>query len=519
MATAYSSDRYNQLLSQNPFAIDYSGTGFKSYDTAYEMRADLQKQEAIAKIERDQAAARKRNEQLQSIAQGQLGRAGGSEFLTYAGDRLDAALESGLTEEEAIQQVTQEVSGTSEARNYARNAPAYWTDPENIYTPGTRPDDWATQLDTNFLDARLDNMNQLYGQELGTFTGQAGSEWWGWQERNDIAYHMSEAGGNKNFQEAEALARDTALKNINATYGGTAFDMYGSSGYGTAIDINYNTDPTTGLQIIQPAFLNIDEGALGTTTGHQGEEFTRVADSTAIGGYREIANTPAAEYIAENSFDQLGRNPFNPYGTGGDLPEGFINVDASRFGLGPGDNDKLTQSQWVENPANAAAVAANDFSSLNIGFSADPLTNELIKNPDVNANPNYNPDLPSGPGNFAIFNSYLQHTVGPGQTSPFGHGGIPAKHYNQFMIDQGRPEVTADTFQPVQYVGPGGSGGNKVILAQPPQRSKTAKQQQVVEKVRPVAQGTGAKTYQKSIPQSSVSQLGIVTGDKKRKSS
>ena len=489
------------------------------YANADEFNAAMEKQKAIDKIERDRAAAIKRHEQLQSIAQGQIGRAGGSEFLQYFGDRLDAALESGLTEEEAIQQVTKEVSGTSEARNYARNAPDYWTDPENIYTPGTRPDDWATQLDTNFLDARLDNLNQLYGQELGTFTGQAGSEWWGWQERNDIAHYMSEAGGNLNFQEAETLARDTAVKNINATYGGTAFDMYGSSGYGTAIDINYSTDPTTGLQIIQPAFLNIDEGALGTTTGHQGEEWTRVADPTAIGGYREIANTPAAEYIAENSFDQLGRNPFNPYGTGGDLPEGFINVDASRFGLGPGDNDKLTQSQWVENPDNAAAVAANDFSSLNIGFSVDPLTNELIKDPDVNANPNYNPDLPFDINNPAFFNPYLQPTVGPGQTSPFGHGGIPADHYNQFMIDQGRPEVTADTFQPVQYVGPGGSGGNKVILAQPPQRSKTAKQQQVVEQVRPVAQGAGAKTYQKSIPQSSVSQLGIVTGDKKRKSS
>lgn len=510
------------MATASPFAITEEELRAAGIDTFYKDEAAfvaaMEKQKAIDKIERDRAAAIKRHEQLQSIAQDQLGRGGGSEFLQYFGDRLDTALESGLTEDEAIQQVTKEVSGTSEARNYARNAPAYWTDPENIYTPGTRPDDWATQLDTNFLDARLDNLNQLYGQELGTFTGQEGSEWWGWQERNDIAYYMSDEGGNLSFPEAEALARDNSLRDINMTYGGTAFDMYGSSGYGTPIEINYSTDPTTGLQIIQPAFLNIDEGALGTTTGYQGEEWTRVEDPTAIGGYREIANTPAAEYIAENSFHD-GRNPFNPYGTGGDLPEGFINVDASRFGLGPGDNDKLTQSQWVENPDNAAAVAANDFSSLNKGFSVDPRTNELIKDPDVNANPNYNPELPSGPGNFAIFNPYLQPTVGPGKTSPFGHEGIPADHYNQFMIDQGRPEVTADTFQPVQYVGPGGSGGNKVILAQPPQRSKTAKQQQVVEKVRPIAQGARTKTYQKSIPQSSVSQLGIVTGDKKRKSS
>ncbi len=510
------------MATASPFAITEEELRAAGIDTFYKDEAAfvaaMEKQKAIDKIERDRAAAIKRHEQLQSIAQDQLGRGGGSEFLQYFGDRLDTALESGLTEDEAIQQVTKEVSGTSEARNYARNAPDYWTDPENIYTPGTRPDDWATQLDTNFLDARLDNLNQLYGQELGTFTGQEGSEWWGWQERNDIAYYMSDEGGNLSFPEAEALARDNSLRDINMTYGGTAFDMYGSSGYGTPIEINYSTDPTTGLQIIQPAFLNIDEGALGTTTGYQGEEWTRVEDPTAIGGYREIANTPAAEYIAENSFHD-GRNPFNPYGTGGDLPEGFINVDASRFGLGPGDNDKLTQSQWVENPDNAAAVAANDFSSLNKGFSVDPRTNELIKDPDVNANPNYNPELPSGPGNFAIFNPYLQPTVGPGKTSPFGHEGIPADHYNQFMIDQGRPEVTADTFQPVQYVGPGGSGGNKVILAQPPQRSKTAKQQQVVEKVRPIAQGARTKTYQKSIPQSSVSQLGIVTGDKKRKSS
>ena len=51
------------MATANPFAIDLENV----YANAAEFNAAIQKQEAIAKIERDQAAARKRNEQLQSI--------------------------------------------------------------------------------------------------------------------------------------------------------------------------------------------------------------------------------------------------------------------------------------------------------------------------------------------------------------------------------------------------------------------------------------------------------------------
>ena len=168
MATANSLaiDPKSQAMIGQDIAFDYSGTGFKTYANEAEWVADIQKQEAIDKIERD----RDKIKRLQQVGKDLLGRAPGQEFYDYFGGQYETLVSEGMSPDDAIGVISKHVSGTSESQAFKEDervaaqyegAPGWFTPtPGGGNLPGHSPEgkwvgghegDFQATLDPSFL--------------------------------------------------------------------------------------------------------------------------------------------------------------------------------------------------------------------------------------------------------------------------------------------------------------------------------------------------------------------------------
>lgn len=287
--------------------------------------------------------------------------------------------------------------------------------------------------ENQYLENALDWQNYQYGQQIGLGIGAPGNEWWGWQTQNDTRYYMSEEGGNLPFHEADAKAKADAARDIGLNPAPIAFKEQGAAGYGLPLKATFGDDFT-----VNKVFAIRDPDAPLTNTGTEsGGTFNWNQDPSAIGGFRiEAMNEAAMDYAYNNTLgrdvvDLQGRNPFSPYGQGGDLPTGYTNVDVADFTLPFGDPNKNNLVSGPIDPLNQASI-------------------------------------------------------------------LDGTYYDSRNPNRTRP---ADINNPGLYIG---RQGNNVTITPPPQKSKTAKEQQLRLEPIPQSYSLGGKNYQKVGPQSSL---------------
>lgn len=490
----------------NPFeipleeALQYSEESIKASELEWKRIQDEAKQaaelEAVKKENKlgKYALDEKVVDALDEIFQNRLGRSVGKAGAEHFSKDYDTLISEGLTHEEALSNIDTSVSRSSEGAEYNEWTPDYFDPDGRHQEAGTpRPYNWTDdigkfQQSETFVDAEgnehhftapyigmfddegnisygenaylenaLDWQNYQYGQQIGLGIGAPGNEWWGWQTQNDTRYYMSEEGGNLPFHEADAKAKATAARDIGLNPAPIAFKEQGAAGYGRPLKATFGDDFT-----VNNVFAIRDPDAPLTNTGTEsGATFNWNQDPSAIGGFRiEGMNPEATNYINLNTLGKdveglHGVNPFSPYGQGGDLPPGYTNVDVELFTLPPGDDDKIN---LVSGPI-------------------DPLNQDIILE---------NPEL-------------YYDTRNPNRDRPidFNDPGL--------LIDS--PKTTPKTtppptgFQPIQYIG---GQGNNVTITPPPQKSKTAKEQQLRIEPIPQSYSLGGKNYQKVGPQSSL---------------
>jgi len=431
-------------------------------------------------------------------------------------------------------------------------AGTYTDDDINEFASGTRDENWATKLDSGNLAGFLSDQNYQYGTLQGNTVGQEGNEWWGYQKNLAIDHYMSDAGGNYSFDTARQLADANVAADIARNTGHENFVQYGSIGYGNTLDIQtakeanvsaipadeafgidqvyLNFDPramealkgglwggttddagnlvTTGSKKFEPYYID-DDGNVVTgdaipddydgdlITDDPASKFRYVPNQKAPGGYMITAD-PALELskviqgesssvgsdgtVVSGYMDDRGRKTF-------EIPTNVTNVDSSRFSLPDDDPNKLTLSQWVENPANKAAVEAGDFSYKNTGGGL------VVSDGQV-----YGQGTGKRGGEYTNLglkeNETLSIVQDDGKTTNLTGGNYvtnPATNTsNTTNTTNNQIAEGSNTY----YYGSGG-GGNKTIIATPPPASKTAKMQQRIDPIRVNAQAAKKSQYNK----------------------
>ena len=429
-------------------------------------------------------------------------------------------------------------------------AGTYTDDDINEFASGTRDEDWATKLDSGNLAGFLSDQNYQYGTLQGNTVGQEGNEWWGYQKNLAIDHYMSDAGGNYSFDTARQLADANVAADIARNSGHENFVKYGSIGYGNTLDIqtakeanvsaipsdeafginqvNLNFDPramealkgglwggttddagnliTTGSKMLDPYYID-DDGNVVTgdaiaddydgdlITDDPASKFRYVPDPSAPGGYRitadpglELSKVISGESSAVGSdgtvvsgyMDDRGSKTFQ-------IPTNVTNVDSSRFSLAADDPNKLTLSQWVENPANKAAVEAGDFSYKNTGAGLVSLDGQVYGQGTVKEG---GEDTNIGLKN----NETLAIVQDDGRTANLTGGSYVTNTTTNTSNTTNTTNNQITEGANNYYYGSGG-GGNKTIIATPPPASKTAKMQQRIDPIRVNAQAAKRNQY------------------------
>ena len=229
-------------------------------------------------------------------------------------------------------------------------------------------------------------------------------------------------------------------------------------------------------------------------TDESASGFSYVPDASAPGGYRIIANPElelaqvvAGESSATGSDGTVVSGYINDRGKKTfEIPANLTNVDASQFTLAANDPNKLNLSTWVENPANAAAVAADDYSYknegtglVNIGGQLHHVGSTKVGGEDTNLG------LDQG--------ETLEIVQANGQTVDLTGG----QHVTNTTNTSNTVNEGATTNNMYRYYGMGGGGGGKTIIATPPPPSKTAKDQQIKEPTRIINQAPKRDQYNK----------------------
>jgi hypothetical protein len=280
--------------------------------------------------------------------------------------------------------------------------------------------------------------------------------------------------------------------------------LYAGSGFTSGVDDAGNLI-TSGAKKFNPYYID-DDGNVVTgdaiaddysgnlITDESASGFSYVPDSSAPGGYRIIANPElelakvvAGESSATGSdgtvvsgyMDDRGKKTFQ-------IPSTVNNVDASQFTLPANDPNKLNLSTWVENPANAAAVAAGDYSYKNTGAGLVDINGQLHH---VGTTPQGGEDTNLGLND----NETLEIVQDNGKTTTLTGGSNVTNTTNTTNTTNLTEGATTNNMY--RYYGMG--GGGKTIIATPPPPSKTAKDQQIKEPTRIINQAPKRDQYNK----------------------
>ena len=166
------------------------------------------------------------------------------------------------------------------------------------------------------------------------------------------------------------------------------------------------------------------------------------------------------------------------------IPSTVTNVDASKFTLPANDPNKLNLAKWVENPANAAAVAAGDYSYKNAGAGLVNVNGTLVHVGSTKVGgDDTNLGLNQG--------ETLEIVQDDGKTVGLTGG----QHVTNTTNTTNTVNEGATTNNMYRYYGMG--GGGKTIIATPPPPSKTAKDQQIKEPTRIINQAPKRDQYNK----------------------
>ena len=301
----------------------------------------------------------------------------------------------------------------------------------------------------------------------------------------------------------EAFGIDQAYLNFNqkAMDKLKAGGLYAGSGFTSGVDDAGNL-VTSGAKKFNPYYLDDDGNvvtgdAIGDYSGNlitdeSASGFSYVPDASAPGGYRLIANpglelakVVAGESSATGSdgtvvsgyISDRGKKTF-------EIPANVTNVNASQFTLPANDPNKLNLAQWVENPANAAAVAAGDYSYKNTGAGLVNIGGQLHHvGTTKQGGDDTNLGLNKG--------ETLEIVQDDGKTVGLTGG----QHVTNTTNTTNTINEGATTNNMYRYYGMG--GGGKTIIATPPPPSKTAKDQQIKEPTRIINQAPKRDQYNK----------------------
>ena len=278
--------------------------------------------------------------------------------------------------------------------------------------------------------------------------------------------------------------------------------LYAGTGFTSGTDDAGNL-VTSGAKKFNPYYID-DDGNVVTgdaiaddysgnlITADSASGFSYVPDPSAPGGYRIIANPElelakvvAGESSATGSDGTVVSGYMNDKGKKTfQIPSTVTNVDASKFTLPANDPNKLNLAKWVENPANAAAVAAGDYSYKNAGAGLVNVNGTLVHVGSTKVGgDDTNLGLNQG--------ETLEIVQDDGKTVGLTGG----QHVTNTTNTTNTVNEGATTNNMYRYYGMG--GGGKTIIATPPPPSKTAKDQQIKEPTRIINQAPKRDQYNK----------------------
>ena len=278
--------------------------------------------------------------------------------------------------------------------------------------------------------------------------------------------------------------------------------LYAGTGFTSGTDDAGNL-VTSGAKKFNPYYID-DDGNVVTgdaiaddysgnlITDDSASGFSYVPDPSAPGGYRIIANPElelakvvAGESSATGSDGTVVSGYMNDKGKKTfQIPSTVTNVDASKFTLPANDPNKLNLAKWVENPANAAAVAAGDYSYKNAGAGLVNVNGTLVHVGSTKVGgDDTNLGLNQG--------ETLEIVQDDGKTVGLTGG----QHVTNTTNTTNTVNEGATTNNMYRYYGMG--GGGKTIIATPPPPSKTAKDQQIKEPTRIINQAPKRDQYNK----------------------
>jgi len=401
---------------------------------------------------------------------------------------------------------------------------------ENVNV-GTRPEDWAANMNTSNLENYLEEQNYQYGVQQGNVVGQEGNEWFGYQQTQDIQSYLAQG---YDFATAQSMARGNVARDIGMNTGAINYKKFGTIGYGNPLEIKTSTDPSGDI-LTEKVYLDLDPATnlnpTGTKTATQyqvdeegeyvldddgnkiatGETATPysweyVPDSTKPGGfeirpvpfdYGDGLSTVAQEHYMAN-YELDGASPGGGGRKGFDVEYPVTNVAASQFTLDADDPNKLNLAQWAETPAGKAAIEANDFS----------IKNKWMTDTDGDGLLDYKEN------NFDHGASDSNLGLGIGETLELDLGGG-----YQAGLSGPKDPITKRYVPPVseqqQMTGGAGygGGGKTIINLDTNQKSTTAANKALKIEDRAIASGQGRRGFStnKYKSKGNVRQLGVVT--------